>query len=339
VVPVADGGAVADARADSPSQPTVFVRTPGNLGVLVLDDDWVYWIDTTHGLARTSKRAGGAVSSLQSIGAEPACCGMLAMDQANVYWAIASEGSPKGLRRTSKAPPPLPADNTADAPVDPASPACLAADADAIYWLRLKHGDDWGRGGSIVRASKTGGAQKILGQIDTPSFGCIAVDSSNLYLTAVHEPRNDGALRAVPKTGGREKTIASLVGPAGSLRLDDDHVYWLDAGGIVRARKTGGARSVLTEKPRRCTSMAGIALDDTDVYFSCEGYGPREDSGTIWRVAKRGGAPELLAEQQIHPDAVAVDHDFIYWSSLGSRRKQLADGSVLRLAKPAATPD
>jgi hypothetical protein len=331
--------AVGDAGAGSPSQPTELVRAPGNLGALALDDEWVYWIDGTHGLARTSKRAGGAVSSLALIGAGSACCGVLAVDAAHVYWAIVSEDLPKGLRRTSKTPEPVPAENKADASIDPASPACLAVDADAIYWLRLKHGDDWARGGSVVRASKTGRAQKILAPIETPGLGCIAIDSSNLYLAAVNEHRREAAVRSVPKTGGPEKTIASMVGPGGGLQVDDEHVYWADAGGIVRARKTGGARSILTERPKRCTSVAGIALDDAYVYFSCGGFGPAEDSGTVWRVAKRGGAPMLLAEGQIHPSEVAVDHDFVYWSNQGSRRKALADGSVERLAKPVATPD
>jgi hypothetical protein len=331
VVPVGDGG------AGSPSQPTVLVRAPGNVGALALDDEWVYWIDGTHGLARTSKRAGGAVSSLTLIGAGSACCGVLAVDAANVYWAIDSGASPKGLRRTSKAPEPVPAEHKADVSVDPSSPACLAADADAVYWLRLKHSDDWARGGSVVRAAKRGGAQKVLAPIETPGFGCIAVDSSNLYLAAANEHHGEGAVRSVPKTGGPEKTIASLVGPGVFLQVDDEHVYWADAGGIVRARKTGGARSILTETPKRCTSVAGIALDDAHVYFSCEGFGPREDSGTVWRVAKRGGAPMLLAEGQVHPSDIAVDHDFVYWSSRGSRSKALADGNVERLAKPAAT--
>lgn len=248
VVPGGDGG------AGSPSQLIVLVRAPGNVGALALDDEWVYWIDGTHGLARTSKRAGGAVSSLTSMGAGAACCGVLAVDAAHVYWAIDPEGGPKGLRRTSKAPPPVPAENKADVPVDPSSPACLAADADAVYWLRLKRSDDWAWGGSIVRASKSGGAQKILALIETPGFGCITVDSSNLYLAAVNEHRGEAAVRSVPKTGGPEKTIASMVGPGVFLQVDDENVYWADAGGIVRARKTGGARSVLTEKPRRSRS-------------------------------------------------------------------------------------
>jgi hypothetical protein len=332
VVAVADGG------AGSPSQPTMLVQAPGNVGALALDDDWVYWIDGTHGLARTSKRAGGAVTSLRALGAGPTCCGFLAVDAASVYWAVDSEGLPKGLRRTSKAPPPVPAEDKPDVLVDPSPPACVAVDGDAIYWLRLKHGDDWGRGGWIVRASKRGGPQKIMGSIETPGFGCLAVDSSNLYLAAVNEARREAAVRSVPKAGGREKTIASMVGPGGGLKVDDEHVYWMDAGGIVRARKTGGARSIVTEKPRRCSAMAGIALDDTHVYFSCGGFGPAEDTGTVWRVGKRGGTPVLLAEHQIHPSNIAVDHDFVYWSSEGSRRKAAADGSVERLAKPVADP-
>jgi len=324
--------------AGSPAQPGVLAGAPGNVGALALDDEWVYWIDGTHGLARTAKRGGGAVATLASVGAGSACCGLVAVDAANVYWAIDAEASPKALRRTSKAPP-ASADRAAEVSVDPSSPACLVADADAVYWLRLAHGNDWARGGAIVRAAKRGdAAPKILASIATPGFGCITVDASTLYLAAVDERRGTAAIHAVAKTGGREQTIASLAGAGLFLHVDNDHVYWVDGDGLVRARKTGGARAILTAMPGRCASVAGMALDDTQVYFSCEGFGPTEDGGTIWQVDKRGGAPTLLAEGQLHPADIAVDHDFIYWSNRGSRSKARADGSVARLARPVASP-
>jgi hypothetical protein len=82
-------------------------------------------------------------------------------------------------------------------------------------------------------------------------------------------------------------------------------------------------------------AVGEMALDDAFLYFTCGGFGPRQDSGTVWRVAKTGGAPVQLADGQAHPAAIAVDADFVYWVFVGTQAASYRDGGLARLVKPA----
>src|SRR5262245_59639099 len=58
----------------------------------------------------------------------------------------------------------------------------------------------------------------------------------------------------------------------------------------------------------------GIAVDETHVYWNNIGdAGWASGEGSIWKVAKDGGIPELLADRQA-PFDLAVAGDFVYWA-------------------------
>jgi hypothetical protein len=68
------------------------------------------------------------------------------------------------------------------------------------------------------------------------------------------------------------------------------------------------------------SSPNDLDVDQDNVYFADPG------DNTIWRVAKNGGSPKLLASNQAGPTFIAIDSDYVYWNnSIGS--------SIARVAK------
>ena len=65
----------------------------------------------------------------------------------------------------------------------------------------------------------------------------------------------------------------------------------------------------------------GLALDATHAYYT------DQNRGTVERVALTGGAPEVLAGDQLSPYDVAVDGGHVYWTNFS------AAGGVYRMAK------
>lgn len=71
----------------------------------------------------------------------------------------------------------------------------------------------------------------------------------------------------------------------------------------------------------------GLALDATHAYYT------DQNRGTVERVALAGGAPEVLATDQITPYDVAVDGAHVYWTNFS------AAGGVYRMAKGGGAID
>lgn len=122
------------------------------------------------------------------------------------------------------------------------------------------------------------------------SLGDIVLDETHLYFTT-WSPDQTAIWRAHRVSGEKERLLVTAA--AGSLALDDTHVYFADgeqvAGtlSIVRMPKDGGTVELLVSEHLR---SAHVAVDDTHVYFN----GIVSNIG-VYRVAKDGGEPELLA--------------------------------------------
>jgi hypothetical protein len=82
--------------------------------------------------------------------------------------------------------------------------------------------------------------------------------------------------------------------------LGAHHVYWLGAGGVRRAPKSGGASEVVLPT----TSLTGFAADGEEIVLAA-------DAG-IFRGSDRG-AVRLLQRTTAPPGGVAIDATHIYW--------------------------
>ncbi|MBX3260553.1 MAG: hypothetical protein KF782_12740 [Labilithrix sp.] len=116
--------------------------------------------------------------------------------------------------------------------------------------------------------------------------------------------------------GGKDEVYAlatAISGATGVVRWTESAVTFLASGAAVPAA------------PR------GLALDGAAVYWA-NAPPPRiaveERTASVVRCTKTGCAsPEVLAEGQIVPRAVAVGEDAVYWTT--------GDGNVMKVAKPA----
>jgi hypothetical protein len=123
----------------------------------------------------------------------------------------------------------------------------------------------------------------------------------------------NGEVRAVPKQGGESYEAANVFGNPLDLTLDDTHLYWtLPEFGLV----------AMAEKPMgEATQIAGqisplaIAVDATHVYWVNYGNDGAMD-GELVR-APRGDLAGLVVVRSglDSPLAVALSDDSVYWAS------------------------
>jgi len=153
--------------------------------------------------------------------------------------------------------------------------------------------------GGVFRIHRQGGGEETLLSIASPSQ--IAIDESGLYVTGT----DDGTILRLPGTTGTPQTLATDQSIPTDLALDGNYVYWVSHGGaaVRRTLRVGGSAIedlvVGIENPYR------LALSDAYVYFSTAYVGP-------YRVAKDGGAPELLSSGGAH--SVAVRDSYVVWT-------------------------
>jgi hypothetical protein len=153
----------------------------------------------------------------------------------------------------------------------------------------------------------------------------------------------DGAVRAMPLGGGPLTTLAEgekqVLYPYG-LAADATSVY-LTSGGAQTSYGRGSilAVPVAGGELRTVTETSGclddLAVDETHVYWfdDCK--------GKLWRVAKEGGVPELVASGLGRISAIALHREMVFFAVLGERscttcEMKPEDAKVVKVAKPLA---
>jgi hypothetical protein len=99
-----------------------------------------------------------------------------------------------------------------------------------------------------------------------------------------------------------------------AIAVDATDVYWITNVGSIVTCPIGGCivpKPVLTGQG----SLSSIAIDDASVYFTVFGTaaGSYKD-GAVVRVAKTGGAPTTLAQNQAKPGGIQTDATNVYWT-------------------------
>jgi sugar lactone lactonase YvrE len=121
-------------------------------------------------------------------------------------------------------------------------------------------------------------------------------------------PQQDGSVvLATDQNGAR-----SLVADGGDLFWVDEGTLpatgtlaKLSGGGIMRADKAGPVRLVETK------GRLALAADADALYWA------NPDAGTITRLPRAGGTPQVIASDLGTVQHLAVDHDAIYWIAGG----------------------
>jgi hypothetical protein len=200
----------------------------------------------------------------------------------------------------------------------------IALAGDYIY---LATPDD---GGQIQRIAKTGGALTTLAKDVGPGLDnipFIAVSGDRVVFSqSTFDDECDGRVRSVPVTGGPITTLDSGICNLFALVADGRSVYWaeydseINTGRVMRVKlDAGGGPTVLDTV---AAQPMFLARDGHHVYYTTwDGA-----NGEVRRVAKRSGASEALATEQLLPFSIDVDPTHVYWTTL-------FDGEVKRVAK------
>jgi hypothetical protein len=203
-----------------------------------------------------------------------------------------------------------------------------------------------------------------------PGIYLVAFDATNVYWAEIGNPSSDGAIKSVPKGGGKTTTIVSKQPSAHGIAVDDNNVYWVndhagdDGGEILRAPKTGGPPTTLATV---AISPGRLAINDTNVFWtSCGDPGgdvmtvakaggtvTTLDTGScfagivvdatrvyygnysaynIWSVATTGGERSLIGPYQNRPGSMAQDDNYVYWVN------NAPNGGIAKVAKAGGGP-
>jgi hypothetical protein len=182
-------------------------------------------------------------------------------------------------------------------------PHNIALDETHVYWTTD------GLTTSIERTPKCGGAIETLyeGEDFVDLAGAIAVDGERVYWVG-GLGNGDWGVRSIPKTGGEITPLAQGFDEVGGIAIDEDHVYFVSdcvAGTCIqRVSKSGGpVTTIAGEQP----VVVDVAVDATHVYWISY-----PAIGQLWRAPKAGGAAEMLTWMQESPEALVLDDEHVY---------------------------
>ncbi|MES1185510.1 MAG: hypothetical protein ABUL60_16990 [Myxococcales bacterium] len=185
---------------------------------------------------------------------------------------------------------------------------------------------------------QTGSRVSMATELQIPS--CVVVDAGFAYFSNYQGlwrvPRDTTAV-ILNGAGMGGVTLLSALSPwqrrLTEIAVDSQDVYWTAPPGLTPAQlkrtPVGGGDSVtLARLPNDDDWPLGLAVDDTDVYFT--------SNAALQRVPKAGGAVEALEPlglhvgyDAIHPTlGIALDRAYVYFdagSSLMRRSKRDAD--------------
>jgi hypothetical protein len=172
----------------------------------------------------------------------------------------------------------------------PEDPEQVVADDQGIYITLFKRDD--------VMVVPLGG--KSAKRLFTFKRGVLAVHGGTLYAVSYA----NGALVAVPTSGGTPRTIAKGFVRATALAVDDTHAF-------IYGEKDKTLRKV--DLASGATSVLASGLDNSDDLISDGGWLYTYSwPSTLVRIAKDGSGQTVLADDLKSPTHIAVDADAIY---------------------------
>ncbi|WP_437970726.1 hypothetical protein WMF04_16175 [Sorangium sp. So ce260] len=332
------GGAYTGPDASAPIPVAVAQVHPVSLRVAA---GGVAWISGTTFDDDGTALADGELKTAPQGGGEPLVLGAgqasprdLAIDEARqlAFWTNAAAGTLMVAPLAGGEPRVLLADRK--------QPEGLSLSGGALTWTEL-----WG--GGVFRAALSGeGAEVELGTPEDlaspgPEFASpyrvVSAGDAVCWTYQGTLGRADGAVAC--RVGGETLTIAAEQLTPREIALDVDAqgnaaaVYWasFEGGSVFRADLSGEAAFEHEEIVSDQGQLNGVAVDAEHVYWT------RRDEGTVVRMPKGGGEPEVLASQQTRPGDIAVDETTVYWINEGSPDPEdgapVKDGAVLKLAK------
>jgi len=274
-------------------QPVELVNDHGIVHDLAVDESRAYWIGNYQYLMSVSLR--GGVPELVSM--EQFSMLDIALDDANVYVlgrenALISTGT---VKRFSKA-----TGQHVALASDLYDPVGIALSGESVFFT--VKGSMPG-GGSVIKVGKNGGSLKPIAMGQTAP-GVIAADGQSVYWI--------NGSKAIMKCSVEGDGVAPLVNDGGdiaqTLAVDDAYVYYATASALRKVPKAGGTPIDLAPI---AAGVSSLVVDEKNVYWTRAWHSP----GTVFQIAKAGGAPVAAATGQVSPDNLALNSFAIFWNN------------------------
>jgi hypothetical protein len=319
--PLAGGGDGGPSCAD-PCPMAVGLNHPF---AMTVDETNVYWVETGD-----ATDANGSVKAcpVSGCGAGPTVYaslqdapGSIAVDAQNVYWGTGG-GAGSGaiwscaIGGCGGKPTKL---------VDADTPFGIAVDSTYVYWAEFYSQ-------TVNRAPIAGGSSSYVwdaGSVSgggTPPNGAsqLVIDTGFVYV-------NDQNASVFRVAIGGGSLVSMFTDPNGSgvgifgLAVDSNDVYLGATGGIYQMSK--GATSGATTLAPNVTLADDLKIDPVGGIVYWSDFGNVGTDGTIGVAPLDGGAPVLLHQQLVTPEALAVNSTDVFWVSYGTL---LADGVTVK---------
>lgn len=175
----------------------------------------------------------------------------------------------------------------------PELPEEVVADAAHVYFTMFKKTQ-------IMRVPVGGGSAQPIGEIVR---GVLALHGDTLYAASY----STGVLLAIPKAGGKPRTIATGLARPTALVADDTHAYaYLEKDRtLVAIDLASGKQNVIA---RALVNSDELVSDGKWLYTRSWNKGNR---GSLVRIAKTGPA-RVVGDNLAAPYGIAFDEDAIY---------------------------
>ena len=306
------GGSGSGGLACSPGDPPVALATgltePNSV---VVDETNVYFVAPFAGAVMKVPKAGGEVTTvaggLTFAGGFNASI-VLAIDATHLY--VAESGGGRILRLDKDG------SNLTTIASGQDHPSAIVIDDSSVYW------DNFGDG-TIASAPKVGGSVVVLvtGQVSSLSPLAMAASNSALFWFGA-----DGHLRSVAKTGGPVSVVVYRAGVR-QIAADASRVFWSDYYQDHTVKSVSFDGSDIEDLAFVADGWPlGIALDGDELYA---GFGFSDvGADMIVKGSKSGGPVSVIVEGQRNPEALALDVDCVYWTSVDYL--EVETGSVMR---------
>lgn len=262
------------------------------------------------GLTITTTGSGGPMPEAPVVALNQLNPAHLAIDDKRVYWTNSGslDGNPNQYDdgNGSVMAVPLAGGEPVVLAAQYNTPEFIAVDEDDVYW------STWGNGG-VFKVPKSGGAPTQL--FEGKTVGELVLDGADIYFTVSSQAH----VRRMSKTGGDSTVI--FIGNAGNEALytfavddEDVYVYASSVDGeskIHKVPKAGGTAVIVASGLARVGTMvlSGPYLYVTEGGTEQNGW----HDGIIWRMAKTGGPPEILADGQGNPKRSVLGGSALYW--------------------------
>lgn len=276
--------------------------TDDGAGALAADATHVYWSTATE--LKSVPRAGGA-TLLLAFGQRD--IGGLARVGSRLFYTVTGAGTLESLATSGGTP------TVVRSGLD--APGALVANSQTLYFVSGSGADN------VESMPLAGAAPKLLATLGG-KVELLALDSGAVYVvTPAAQPAE--TLQRIPLAGGTPTVIATAPRSIDGMASDGQYVYYtvVDTHGVdttggdgmlMRVSVTGGAAQTLAEKQG---SPMAVQLHAGDVYWASEGFFMNAwTQGSVSRVPKAGGTPDVFAPNLPQPTQLLIDDAGIVWT-------------------------